>query len=276
MDVMVKEAQKDDLKPIPESLFYALKDSKGKIIGVVAVDNYFKEQPIPEEQVAKLQRFADQAAIAIENATLYANLKKAYLDAIRMLAFAVDAKDHYTLGHSDKVGSIAKSIAREMGLDPAQVEEIEYGAILHDVGKIAISEKILNKPGRLTDEEYVLMKKHTVMGVNIMEHTEAIANLMPIVRHHHEWYNGKGYPDGLKGEAIPMGARIVALADAFDTMVSDRPYRKVLGIPAAISEIKRFSGTQFDPKVVEALLNLLKRHENIYDQSTFLMESSIG
>ena len=182
------------------------------------------------------------------------------LDTVTALAFAIDAKDHYTQGHSQAVSRLAAQIARQMGLSDAVIEEVRLGGILHDIGKIGVPEAVLNKPSRLTPEEYEVMKSHTVLGAKILEplKVKAIERIRGMVRHHHEMVDGTGYPDRLKGENIPLGARIITVADCFDTMVSERAYKPGRSMEEAMEELHRCCGTQFDPSVVEAFVRSLE------------------
>jgi len=182
------------------------------------------------------------------------------LDTVTALANAVDAKDHYTQGHSQSVSRIAAQIARHMNLSDAVIEEIRLGGILHDIGKIGVPEPVLNKPSRLTAEEYDLMKNHTLMGAKILEplRVKSIERIRAMVRNHHEMVDGKGYPDQLKGNDIPLSARIITVADCFDTMTSQRSYKRGRTIEDALQELHRCSGTQFDPLVVEAFARSLE------------------
>ena len=169
-------------------------------------------------------------------------------------AFAIDAKDHYTRDHSRAVSRLAVQIAREMALPEMLIEEVRLGGIVHDIGKIGVPEAVLNKPGRLTAEEYDLMKTHAVLGAKILEplKVRAIEHIRRMVRHHHEMVDGTGYPDRLKGESIPLGARIITVADCFDTMTTDREYKRGRTFDEAMEELYRCSGTQFDPDIVKA------------------------
>ncbi|MGD0226870.1 MAG: diguanylate cyclase [Terriglobia bacterium] len=178
------------------------------------------------------------------------------MDTVTALAFAIDAKDHYTQGHSQDVSRLAVQIARQMGMPDAEIEEVRLGGILHDIGKIGVPESVLNKTTRLTPEEFDLMKSHTVLGAKILEplKVKAIDHIRGMVRYHHEMVDGTGYPDHLKGENIPLGARIITVADCFDAMVSDRAYKRGRTIDQAMEELLRCCGTQFDPDVVKALV----------------------
>jgi diguanylate cyclase (GGDEF)-like protein/putative nucleotidyltransferase with HDIG domain len=171
-----------------------------------------------------------------------------------ILSEIIALRDPYVLGHSKQVSCLATEIAKSMKLNDGQIELIRKGALLHDIGKLGISEEILRKPARLTVQEYEVMKRHTTIGASLVEKSPALRPLVPIILHHHEFFNGKGYPDKLKGQQIPIEARIVALADAIEAMSSQRPYRKAFDRPAVIQEMKRCAGSQFDPLIVEAAL----------------------
>jgi diguanylate cyclase (GGDEF)-like protein/putative nucleotidyltransferase with HDIG domain len=193
------------------------------------------------------------------------------LDTVTALAFAIDAKDHYTQGHSQSVSRIAAQIARQMGLSDPLIEEVRLGGILHDIGKIGVPESVLNKPTRLTVEEFELMKSHAVLGAKILEplRVKAIERIRGMVRHHHEMVDGSGYPDRLKGEKIPLGARIITVADCFDTMVSERAYKPGRSIEEALEELRRCRGTQFDPDIVDAFARSLENTEELEPQVDF-------
>ncbi|MDI7252887.1 MAG: HD-GYP domain-containing protein, partial [Actinomycetota bacterium] len=201
---------------------------------------------------------ASQAAIAIENARLFESLEEIYIEVITALANAIDARDAYTHGHSNRVMEYSVALAEGMGLSPEEVDVIRHASILHDVGKIGIREKILKKPGLLTEEERREMEYHPFIGTRILQSVKLLEPVMPLVYHHHERYDGTGYPDGLKGEEIPLGSRIIAVADAFESMTSDRPYRKALPLEEALAELRRGAGRQFDPRVVEVFLRLVE------------------
>ncbi|MFB3922938.1 MAG: diguanylate cyclase [Terriglobia bacterium] len=178
------------------------------------------------------------------------------LDTVTALAFVIDAKDHYTQGHSQSVARLASAIARQLGMSESEVEEIRLAGILHDIGKIGIPETLLNKPAILTAEEYEIMKGHVLLGWKILSplKVKAIERICRMVRHHHERVDGQGYPDGLKGEEIPLGARILKIADAFDTIVSERSYQPARSIQYAVGELRRGRGSHFDPILVDAFL----------------------
>jgi len=179
-------------------------------------------------------------------------------DLVKVVMKALNEKDQYTQGHSIRVTEYALRIGEELGLDKEQLRELELASVLHDIGKLGIPDKILKKPGRLTKEEYAIMQEHSVKGEKMLE---GIADLEPYkkyVRSHHERYDGFGYPDGLKGKEIPLVSRILFVADTFDAMTSDRPYRKGLSADVSIDEIIRCSGTQFDPLIVEVFVRMMR------------------
>ncbi len=190
---------------------------------------------------------------------LYTKMRKVYLDTIRALAAAIDAKDPYTKGHSERVAEMSLALAQELNLSDKDIENIEYTALLHDIGKIGIADNILGKESNLTNKEFDKIKEHTIMGAKIIEPVDFLKNSYKAIYHHHEKYNGKGYPDGLKSEDIPLSARIIAVADAYDAMGSDRPYRKKLNHIQILRELKEQSKKQFDPEVVKALISVLDR-----------------
>jgi len=190
---------------------------------------------------------------------LYTKMRKVYLDTIRALAAAIDAKDPYTKGHSERVAQLSVALAQELNLSDRDIENIEYTALLHDIGKIGIADNILGKNSSLTDKEFDKIKEHTVMGAKIIEPVDFLKDSYEAIYHHHEKYNGAGYPDGLKEKDIPLSARIIAVADAYDAMGSDRPYRKKLSKDKILNELKDQSGKQFDPEIVKALISVIDK-----------------
>ena len=188
-------------------------------------------------------------------------LRNAYVQTIRTLAEAVDAKDHYTRGHSERVGVYASRIGRELNCNTEMIERVYISGLLHDVGKIGIPDAVITKPDRLTDEEYEEIKRHPEIGFKILKPVNFLAEVAPCVRHHHEWFDGsrRGYPDRLRGNQIPLPSRIILVADTVEAMTSDRPYRKALPIENVVRELHKFSGSQFDPEIVNGFLRLLDR-----------------
>lgn len=232
---------------------------KGEPIGVININNKRSKEAFTEDDFRLIKEVAIEAAIAIENAKLFKSLQDVYLRTIDALTSAIDAKDHYTLSHSKKVTEYAVAIAEEMRLTAPQVEIIRRACQLHDLGKIGIHDYILTKPSKLTPKEWEEIKLHSLKGAEILEPLTFLNGVIELVRQHHEHYDGKGYPHRYKGEEIKLGARIMAVADAFDAMTTERPYRKAKSIKEAIEEIKRYCGTQFDPQVVEAFLRVIEK-----------------
>lgn len=216
-----------------------------------------------EERNISLQKQNLLLARRIEESTknlskLYEDLRETYMRTIKALAHAIDARDHYTYSHSDNVTRYTELIAKQMNVDMHYIADIKDACQLHDLGKIGVHDSVLSKPNVLTREEFEEIKLHSEKGAQILEPLRFLEDVIDIVKHHHERWDGKGYPDELKGEGIALGARIMAVADSYDAMVSARPYRKVgLSKNEAIEEIKKNSGTQFDPKVVEAFLKVV-------------------
>lgn len=187
---------------------------------------------------------------------LFDNIQYGYLQTVMSLANSIEAKDAYTRGHCQRVMEISCELARALKLTEEQIKDLRYSAILHDIGKIGISASILNKTEKLTDEEFGEIKKHPIIAYNILKDVEFLKNGLSGILQHHERYDGKGYPNGLKGNEICVFARIMCVADAFDAMTSDRPYRKGMDMETALKEIKRCSGTQFDPQIADLLLTM--------------------
>ncbi len=221
------------------------------------------EKNFDKEDLDIVTILAQQAAAAVSNATLLNSLQETYLGIVRALAIALDARDPYTRGHSEQVARYALLLANELGLSEQEKRDLELAAYLHDLGKIGIRDEILLKPAKLTPEEMKVIREHPSIGASILSPLTFWGNIVPTVRYHHEHYDGGGYPEGLKNDRIPLGARILALADAFDAITSDRPYRNRKSIEEAIEELKRCAGTQFDPQLVEKFIQALKK-QGIY------------
>ncbi len=218
-----------------------------------------------KEQNLSLQKQNTLLAKRIEESTknltrLYEDLRNTYMRTIKVLAHAIDARDHYTHSHSENVANYAVLIAEEMRLPAEQVQLIREACELHDLGKIGVEDSILSKPSKLDDKEWESMRKHPLIGAQILEPLSFLDGVIDLVKQHHEHFDGTGYPQGLKGEQILLGARILNLADAYEAMTSARAYRKTpMTKEQAVAEIKKNSGTQFDPKVVEAFLRIVDK-----------------
>jgi HD-GYP domain-containing protein (c-di-GMP phosphodiesterase class II) len=233
------------------------------VIGVISVRHKQNSRPFNEFDQEILITLAEQAVIAIKNAQLYEEQEKVMLGSIESLATILDTRAPYAYTHTDAFVKLVLGIAEEIELDDEQLRSLKFASLLHDAGKIGIPEEILSKPSKLTGKEYRIIKRHPIKGVRIVKPLSigVLKPVIPIILHHHEKYDGTGYPSGLKAGQIPIGARIMAIADTFEAMVSLRPYRIATSIPQAIEEIKHKAGTQFDPKVVRAFLRAIKRKE---------------
>lgn len=215
------------------------------------------------KQMNEIKRINEELANANEK------LERAYLDTVQTLRYTVEAKDPYTRGHSDRVSAFSVLLGKELGVSSEDLKTLEIGGLFHDIGKIGIPDSILLKEAKLTDDEYSQIKNHPSIGAHILCNAIVFQNILPIVKHHHERYDGNGYPSKLVGEQIPYLARIAAVADSFDAMTSKRTYRNAMLIEDVKQEIKRCSGTQFDPNIAEAFLNILN---NKYDEIQKIQE----
>ncbi|WPX10165.1 HD-GYP domain-containing protein [Caldicellulosiruptor danielii] len=238
--------------------------AKGRVLGVLEV---FMRNPrnVNNEWREFLETLAGQVAIAIDNAELFNNLQrsniellKAYDETIEALSYALDLKDKETEGHSQRVTDLTLRIAKEMGIPEEQLIHIKRGALLHDIGKMGIPDSILLKPGKLSDEEWAIMKMHPVYAYQMLSQIEYLRPALDIPYCHHEKWDGSGYPWGLKGKEIPLAARIFAIVDVFDALSNDRPYRKAWQIEKVLEYIREQSGKHFDPQIVEVFVRLIK------------------
>ena len=233
---------------------------RNKIIGVLSVYNK-KICKYNEEDINLLSMLASQAAIAIENARLYERAKLSYFNTIKTLSNIIDAKDNYTYGHSERVMENCMTIADALKMSKEDKEILRYASLLHDIGKIGIDVGLLRKPSKLNSEEWKVIFMHPVLGSSIVEQIGFLSDLAPAILHHHERYDGKGYPTKLKVDRIPLGARILSVADAYESMVSNRPYRKALSLKKAKEELLAASGKQFDPKIVKVFVKILTKNK---------------
>jgi len=227
---------------------------KEKTIGVLEAINKLDRGTFTEEDLTLFQSLADQVAVALDNARLMAEIEELFFQTASSLADAIEKRDPYTGGHTRRVTEYSLAIGTKLDLDPTEMRWLKLAAVLHDIGKIGVEDQILRKPDKLDDEEYNQMKQHTLMGAEIIAHIKQLHEIIPGLKYHHEKIDGKGYPEGLVEENIPLIAKIVAVADTFDAMTSDRPYRKALSTEEAFEELRRCSGTQFDKALVDAFI----------------------
>ena len=218
-----------------------------------------------DENIVRSRQIADQVAVALSNSRLIDELHSITWATLNAFSRAVDAKSPWTAGHSSRVSKLAINIGRRLGLDERQIEMLELAGILHDIGKIGIPAYILDKPGKLTDDEMETIRKHPAIGARILEPLKVFLPVVPMVLQHHEQFSGKGYPQGISGEKIDFGARILAVADVFDALTSKRPYRKALPMEKAIAILSDESGEMFDPLVVDAFVEVIKSDDNQLD-----------
>ena len=232
---------------------------KKAVIGVLSVYNK-KVCKYRTDDIELLAMFASQATIAIENARLYEQAELGYINTIKTLANVIDAKDNQTYGHSERVMENCVELAEELKLPSKEKEILKYASLLHDIGKIGIDVGILRKPSKLNDEEWKIMIMHPTLGAGIVEQIGFLDDLAPIILRHHERYDGKGYPGSLKKQEIPLGARILSVVDAYESMISDRPYRKAMSFKKAKEELLKEAGHQFDPKIVKLFLKMIEKN----------------
>ena len=234
---------------------------RGNVIGVINV--YTPEShTFTRREVRLLSMFAEQAAIAIENARLFNEIHQNYLNTVKALGAVIDARDDYTRGHSEAVMKYGTTIAEKMNLPVKEVELVRFAGFLHDIGKVGVNLSILNKLGPLTQKEWKDITRHPIIGSDIVKQLGFLNELVPVILHHHERYDGGGYPAGLEKGGIPLACRILCVADAFDAMVSDRPYRsRRYTRKKAMKQLENNSGVQFDPKVVSVFLGILEEEK---------------
>jgi HD-GYP domain-containing protein (c-di-GMP phosphodiesterase class II) len=234
---------------------------KENTVGVLEAVNKKEGEAFDEEDLSLFTSLADQVAIALDNARLYQELEEMFFQTAESLADAIEKRDPYTGGHTQRVTTYSLSTAKYLPLKPAELKWLKISAVLHDIGKIGIDDQILRKPDRLNPEEFNEIKRHANMGAEIINHIKQLKNIIPGIKYHHEKLDGTGYPEGLKAEKIPIIAKIVAVADTFDAMTTDRSYRKGMSKELAVKELKKCSGTQLDQNVVEAFIKAYERGE---------------
>lgn len=245
--------------PISDLVKDAQKVAKGDLDHPISIESQTIEVETLKNSlnsmIASLREYIDNLNLA------NAEKERLFISSIKALANAIEARDAYTRGHSERVTKYSVKIAQKMGIDGEEIEKIRYAAVLHDIGKIKIREEILNKPGKLTDEEFNILKQHPTHGAKMLKPVEEFNEILPYLYHHHERYDGRGYPQGLSGIDIPMASRIMAVADTFDAMTSNRPYRRAMPVTKAVVELENNSGTQFDPEIVKIFLDIIKNEK---------------
>ena len=248
-----------DLAPDPYRFLAVKMEHDGNFYGWMGLVSFNLEEIFRRSELRLLDSMAEQVSVVITNSDLYRDLERFVINMVKSLVFAIEAKDDYTRGHSERVCQYSLLMAERLGLDEERKKILQWSSILHDSGKIGIPESILNKPWRLEDEEYQIIKNHPMKGHTILEPLEQLASSLPGMLHHHERYDGKGYPQGLKGKKIPLEARIIAVADTFDAITSSRAYRPAKTPEEALEEIEKVAGTQLDPDLVKVFKEVFTR-----------------
>ena len=237
--------------------------AREELLGFFVIGAKRSGQPFTRDDQRILVTVANQTAIAVKNARLFNELQDTFVQTVVTLANAIDIRDTYTSDHSQRIASLGIETAKIMGCDSDDVQRIYWGSLLHDIGKIGIPDSILLKPGPLDEDEWDTIKQHPDIGATLIQPIKQLANISPIIKHSHEWYDGRGYPDGLKEDEIPLGARIVAVVDAFSAMMDKRVYKDANTLDETIAELKKFAGRQFDPQVVAAFLQVLESGDKL-------------
>jgi HD-GYP domain-containing protein (c-di-GMP phosphodiesterase class II) len=240
-----------DQAPEPYRFLAVKMKHDGKFYGWMGLVSFNLKEIFRRSELRLLNSMAEQIAVVITNSDLYRDLERFVINMVKSLVFAIEAKDDYTRGHSERVCRYSLLMAERLGLDEEQKKVLQWSSILHDSGKIGIPESILNKPEGLEDEEYQIIKNHPMKGHTILEPLEQLANSLPGMLHHHERYDGTGYPRGLRGKEIPLEARIIAVADTFDAITSDRAYRPAKSPEEALAVMEEVAGSQLDPDLVK-------------------------
>ncbi len=284
MEAIGTARTKLEIMLLPDGVVLPLINELRKSIGVI----YVNSREVEHEGLKLLEIYAGQAASSINNAFLhslvnvkneelnrtYAQLKTRYMDTIEALRLAVDAKDMYTRGHSDRVAFFSMLIGAKMNMSEQELETLRIGGVFHDIGKIGTADDILLKTDKLSQSDYEEIKRHPMKGALILSAVSMFSDVVPIVRHHHERVDGTGYPDGLAGEAIPLSARIISVADAFDAMTSDRQYRARLSLEEAVVQLKTGAGTQFDAQIVDIFLKAIQEEDVLENIEQHLQENA--
>ena len=249
----------DYLNEFPAQLFIPL-NTKGELVGFIIAGSKRSMQSYTHDDEVALSTLANQTAVVIENARLYEDLEGTFVQTVVTLANAIDMRDTYTSSHSQRIAEWAADVARLLGCTAQEVQAVYWGGLLHDIGKIGIPDSILRKPTKLDDSEWGIIRNHTILGAQLVSPIKKLTNVAPIIESSHERYNGSGYPCGLKGEEIPLGARIIGVVDSFSAMLDERPYKRSLSQEEALEELKRNSGILFDPQVLNVFYYVLNNN----------------
>jgi putative nucleotidyltransferase with HDIG domain len=255
--LVVPTEESGDGIPEKNSLLLVPITFENRCKGVISLSRQ-ADKPFTHKDLKVVSVFADQAAVALENARLHREIRKAVMGTVGVLINMIEVKDPSTRGHSERVTQYATTFAERYCLSDSEIESLRLAALLHDIGKVSVPSRILTKPGPLTDEEWKVIRSHPERGLEILRPVESLESVVPIIYHHHERFDGTGYPDGLKGEKIPLCARILSVADAIEAMRSDRPYRRALDLPQVVHELRSGESRQFDPDIAELFLELLQ------------------
>jgi putative nucleotidyltransferase with HDIG domain len=249
--------EREALQQIEIELFIPLQ-AKGALVGLLEVGPKLSAQEYTQDDQRTLITLGNQMAVAIENARLYEELEKTFMETVIALANAIDLRDTYTSDHSQQIANLAADVARQLELTAGEIDAVYWGGLLHDIGKIGIPDSILQKPAKLNEDEWALIRKHPQLGANLVANIHKLEDVAPIIENSHERYDGTGYPHGHKGDDIPIGARIVGVVDSFSAMIDERPYKLPLDAQSALDEIRENAGVLYDPKVVQAFFKILK------------------
>ena len=236
--------------------------ARGKVLGIIYLDSSDRKNLYTKDDLALLSALALKAGQSLDNARLYDDLRNLFYNTVETLVRALQARDKYTSGHSARVSRYSLLIAEKLGLSTREKHHLYLAAMLHDIGKIGIPDKLLNRPGGLTEDEIETVRNHVTVGASMLKALGEMHPVVPLILHHHEAFDGSGYPDGLSGEQIPLMSRVLAVADTYDAMTSDRPYRKALSKSDAIRELRRCAGTSFDPDIVGLFLEVLEEQSS--------------
>lgn len=245
--------------------------NRGKVLGIAYVDSASEADLFSREDLAMFSAVSLKAGISIDNARLYDDLRGLFYNTVETLVRTIQAKDQYTSGHSTRVSRYALLVANKLGLSTKEKNQLYLASMLHDIGKIGVPDELLNRPGKLSDAEMERVRSHVQLGASMIEMLGEMHPIVPLIRHHHECWDGSGYPDGMKGEEIPLISRIISVADMYDAMTSDRPYRTRRTHQEAVDEIKRTAGTKLDPRVASVFLQVLKEISPAADSSATMV-----